>query len=234
MLPETRYATRGNIHIAYQVTGDGPLDLVLISVWFSHLEARWEIPGFAHLLDRLGAFSRVISFDKYGIGLSDPAPPGALPPIEEWMDDVRTVMDAVGVEKAALLGAARSQATRLTASVRRMTDERRAAASLAERVQAAVLALIRATDPADCIAHEWPGLLGLDAVALCVEANRVGFRPLPPGAVEAALGRRAAVVRPGAGNAVLHGEAAALARVEALVRVPLRGPAALLAWGWPS
>jgi class 3 adenylate cyclase len=106
VLPETRYATRGNIHIAYQVTGDGPLDLVLISVWFSHLEARWEIPGFAHLLDRLGAFSRVISFDKYGIGLSDPAPPGALPPIEEWMDDVRTVMDAVGVEKAALLGTA--------------------------------------------------------------------------------------------------------------------------------
>lgn len=106
MLPETRYATRGNIHIAYQVTGNGPLDLVLVSVWFSHLEARWEIPGFARLLDRLGAFARVISFDKYGIGLSDPAPPGALPPLEEWMDDVRTVMDMVGVEQAAVFGAA--------------------------------------------------------------------------------------------------------------------------------
>lgn len=106
MLPETRYATRGDIHIAYQVTGDGPLDLVLVSVWFSHLDARWEIPGFAHMLDRLGAFSRVISFDKYGIGLSDPAPPGFPPPIEEWMDDVRAVMDAVGVEQAALMGAA--------------------------------------------------------------------------------------------------------------------------------
>ena len=130
---------------------------------------------------------------------------------------------------AAMLGAARSRAARLAAGSRELAAGRRAAASLAERVQAAVLALMRAADPADCIAHEWPGLLGLDAVALCVEANRVGFRPLPPGAVEAALGRRAAVVRPGAGNAVLHGEAAALAQVEALVRVPLRGPAALLA-----
>ncbi len=106
MLGETRYATRGDIHIAYQVTGHGPLDLVLVSVWFSHLEARWEIPGFARLLDRLGAFSRVISFDKYGIGLSDPAPPGAPPPIEDWMDDVRAVMDAVGIEQAVLMGAA--------------------------------------------------------------------------------------------------------------------------------
>jgi class 3 adenylate cyclase len=106
VLGETRYATRGDIHVAYQVTGHGPLDLVLVSVWFSHLEARWEIPGFAHMLDRLGSFSRVISFDKYGIGLSDPAPPGAPPPIEDWMDDVRAVMDAVGVEQAALLGAA--------------------------------------------------------------------------------------------------------------------------------
>lgn len=106
MLGETRYATRGDIHIAYQVTGEGPLDLVLVSVWFSHLEARWEIPGFAHMLDRLGAFSRVIAFDKYGIGLSDPAPPGAPPPLEEWMDDVRAVMDAVKVERAVLMGAA--------------------------------------------------------------------------------------------------------------------------------
>jgi class 3 adenylate cyclase len=106
VLGETRYATRGDIHIAYQVTGQGPIDLVLVSVWFSHLEARWEIPGFAHMLDRLGAFSRVIAFDKYGIGLSDPAPPGAPPPIEDWMDDVRAVMDAVEVEQAVLLGAA--------------------------------------------------------------------------------------------------------------------------------
>jgi class 3 adenylate cyclase len=106
VLGETRYATRGDIHIAYQVTGQGPIDLVLVSVWFSHLEARWDVPSFAHMLDRLGSFSRVIAFDKYGIGLSDPAPPGAPPPIEDWMDDVRAVMDAVEVEQAVLLGAA--------------------------------------------------------------------------------------------------------------------------------
>ena len=103
MLGETRYAIRGDIHIAYQVTGQGPLDLVLVSVWFSHLEARWEIPGFAHMLDRLGTFTRVIAFDKYGIGLSDPAPPGSPPPLEEWMDDVRAVMDAAEVEEAVLM-----------------------------------------------------------------------------------------------------------------------------------
>jgi class 3 adenylate cyclase/pimeloyl-ACP methyl ester carboxylesterase len=102
--PETQYAERGNIHIAYQVFGEGPTDLVLVWNWFSHLEGRWEIPPFAHFLRRLGGSRRVISFDKYGIGLSDPVPSTELPPLEEWMDDVRAVMDAVGSERAALLG----------------------------------------------------------------------------------------------------------------------------------
>ena len=102
-LGETRYATRGDIHIAYQVSGEGPLDLVLVSVWFSHLE--WEIPGFAHMLDRLGL--QPGEFDKYGIGLSDPAPPGAPPPLEDWMDDVRCVMDAAEVDQAVLMGGRR-------------------------------------------------------------------------------------------------------------------------------
>ncbi|HEX5038902.1 MAG TPA: adenylate/guanylate cyclase domain-containing protein [Candidatus Limnocylindria bacterium] len=105
MAPETRYARRGAIHVAYQITGSGSLDLVLISLWFSHLEARWDVPGFDHLLNRLGSFTRLISFDKYGVGLSDPAPAGSLPPLEEWMDDVRAVMDAAGSKRAALLGA---------------------------------------------------------------------------------------------------------------------------------
>jgi class 3 adenylate cyclase len=103
-LPETRYARRGDIHIAYQVAGEGDLDLVLVSSWFSHLEARWDIPTFAHYLRRLSSFGRLISFDKYGMGLSDPIPSRSLPPIEEWMDDVRAVMDAVGSERAAILG----------------------------------------------------------------------------------------------------------------------------------
>ena len=78
---------------------------MLVSTWFSHVEARWDFPGFAYYLRRLASFSRVISFDKRGIGLSDPVPIDRLPFLEEWMSDVRAVMDAVGVERAVLLGA---------------------------------------------------------------------------------------------------------------------------------
>jgi class 3 adenylate cyclase len=105
MQPPTRYAKKGDAHIAYQVLGDGPLDLVLVSTWFSHVEARWDSPGFAYYLRRLSSFSRLISFDKFGIGLSDPIPSKTLPPLEDWMDDVRAVMDAVGSERAAIMGA---------------------------------------------------------------------------------------------------------------------------------
>jgi class 3 adenylate cyclase len=105
VLPETRYARRGDIHVAYQILGEGEIDLVFVSEWFFHLEGRPEIPSLARFLRRLSSFSRLISFDRYGIGLSDPAPPGSLPPLEEWMDDVRAVMDAAGSERAAILGA---------------------------------------------------------------------------------------------------------------------------------
>jgi class 3 adenylate cyclase len=104
MLPETRYARRGDVHVAYQVLGEGAIDLVFVSEWFGHLEGRWDIPSVDRFLRRLSSFARLISFDKYGIGLSDPAPPGSLPPLEEWMDDVRAVMDAAGSERAAILG----------------------------------------------------------------------------------------------------------------------------------
>jgi class 3 adenylate cyclase/pimeloyl-ACP methyl ester carboxylesterase len=105
MLGETQYAKRGDVHVAYQILGEGEIDLVLVSEWFSHLEARWDIPSFGRLLRRLSSFSRLISFDKYGIGLSDPTPAGSLPTLEEWMDDVRAVMDAAQSERAAILGA---------------------------------------------------------------------------------------------------------------------------------
>jgi class 3 adenylate cyclase/pimeloyl-ACP methyl ester carboxylesterase len=104
VIPETRYAKKDGVHIAYQVVGESDLDLLLVSTWFSHLEARWEIPGFAHYLRRLSSFSRLISFDKHGIGLSDPIPLDRLPPLEEWMDDVRAVLDAVGCDRAAIMG----------------------------------------------------------------------------------------------------------------------------------
>ena len=96
------YARSGEVNIAYQVTGDGPFDLVLVPGWFSHLEIDWEHPAHAHYLDRLGSFARLIRFDKRGTGLSDRGV--GLPDIETRMDDVRAVMDAVGSDRAALFG----------------------------------------------------------------------------------------------------------------------------------
>ena len=104
-VPQTRYAKAGDVHVAYQVVGEGPPDLVLVSTWFSHVEARWDFPGFAYYLRRLAAFSRLISFDKRGIGLSDPIPLDRLPLLEEWMSDVRTVMDAAAIPRGVVMGA---------------------------------------------------------------------------------------------------------------------------------
>src|SRR5262245_2113557 len=97
-----RYARSGDLNIAYQVTGDGPIDVVLISGFVSHLEKDWEEPRHARFLERLGSMARLIRFDKRGTGLSD-RPPG-LPDLETRMDDVRAVMDAVGSERAVLFG----------------------------------------------------------------------------------------------------------------------------------
>jgi pimeloyl-ACP methyl ester carboxylesterase len=101
---ETRYARSGEFNIAYQVVGEGPLDLVYVPGFVSNVELMWEEPGYAAFLDRLATFSRLIIFDKRGTGLSDPVSNDALPTLEERMDDVRAVMDAVGSERAALLG----------------------------------------------------------------------------------------------------------------------------------
>jgi pimeloyl-ACP methyl ester carboxylesterase/DNA-binding CsgD family transcriptional regulator len=103
--PETRYAKSGDVHIAYQVVGEGPFDLVLVHGFISNLEHQWDDPGFAHLLSRLAAFGRLIVFDKRGTGLSDRVPLDALPTLEQRMDDVRAVMDAAQSRRAALLGA---------------------------------------------------------------------------------------------------------------------------------
>jgi class 3 adenylate cyclase len=96
------YAHSGDTSIAYQVTGEGPFDLVLVPGFISHLEFDWEEPRHAAFLERLGAFSRLIRFDKRGTGLSDRH--GGVADLEERMDDVRAVMDAVGSERAALFG----------------------------------------------------------------------------------------------------------------------------------
>lgn len=101
---ETRYAKSGDVSIAYQVVGDGPRDVVFVMGWVSNVEWFWEEPGFARFLRRLASFSRLIVFDKRGTGLSDRIPVSELPTLEQRMDDVRAVMDAVGSSRAALLG----------------------------------------------------------------------------------------------------------------------------------
>ena len=102
--PETRYARSGDFHIAYQVVGDGPPDLVYVPGWISHLDLHWEQPLLQRFLSRLASFSRLIIFDKRGIGLSDPVADSAMPMLEERMDDVRAVLDATGSEQAAVFG----------------------------------------------------------------------------------------------------------------------------------
>jgi pimeloyl-ACP methyl ester carboxylesterase len=96
------YARSGDVNIAYQVVGHGPIDLVFVMGWVSHLEYFWREPSFARFLTRLAGFARLILFDKRGTGLSDPVT--QLPTLEQRMDDVRAVLDAVGSKRAALLG----------------------------------------------------------------------------------------------------------------------------------
>lgn len=103
MPPQTRYARNGSIHIAYQTMGDAPLDLVLVDQWFSNIQAQWEFEPLARLLERLASFSRLIVFDKRGTGVSDPVSIDALPTLEQWIDDMRVVLEAVGSERTALL-----------------------------------------------------------------------------------------------------------------------------------
>ena len=103
--PQTRYAKSDDVRIAYQVAGQGALDLVFVPGFMSNLDIHWEDPGYAHLLRRLSAFTRVIQFDKRGTGLSDRVDTHHLPSLETRMDDVRAVMDAAGSGRAVLLGA---------------------------------------------------------------------------------------------------------------------------------
>jgi pimeloyl-ACP methyl ester carboxylesterase len=100
--PQTRYAKSGKISIAYQVFGSGSLNLVCVPGWITHLEFMWEEPAYARFLRRLGSFARVVMFDKRGTGLSDRDV--GLPSLEERMDDVRAVMETVGIERAAVFG----------------------------------------------------------------------------------------------------------------------------------
>jgi pimeloyl-ACP methyl ester carboxylesterase/DNA-binding winged helix-turn-helix (wHTH) protein len=103
-VPVVHYARSGEVNIAYQVVGAGPLDIVFVMGWVSHLEYFWNEPSFARFLTSLTSISRLILFDKRGTGLSDPVPVHELPTLEQRMDDVRAVMDAAGSERAVLMG----------------------------------------------------------------------------------------------------------------------------------
>ncbi len=101
-LPETRFAQSGDVSIAYQVMGDGPGNLIVVPGIMSHVEALHEFAGYTDWLRRLGRFSRVVTFDKRGQGLSDRV--AGAPTLEERTDDIRAVMDEVGMQRAAVLG----------------------------------------------------------------------------------------------------------------------------------
>lgn len=104
MVPDTHYAKNDGVHIAYQVWGEGDVDLVLVPGFVSHVEMIWELPAAARFLERLGSFARVASFDRRGTGLSDPVTEAGAPNLETRMSDLRAVMDAVGLERAAITG----------------------------------------------------------------------------------------------------------------------------------
>jgi class 3 adenylate cyclase len=101
-MTDVAFARSGDVSIAYRVVGDGPIDLVYVQGAFTHLDVYWELPAFRRYCERLGEFSRLILFDKRGMGMSDRVPGGT--PLDVRMDDIRAVMDAVGSESAAVMG----------------------------------------------------------------------------------------------------------------------------------
>src|SRR6185312_17356362 len=101
-VPETRYAQSGDVSIAYQVMGDGPIDMIMVPGLFSHIEFQHEMTGFTAFMRRLAGYARVTTFDKRGQGLSDRI--SGAPSLEVRMDDVRAVMDAVGSKRAVMIG----------------------------------------------------------------------------------------------------------------------------------
>ena len=105
MIPETRYAkTADGVHIAYQIVGDGPIDLLFVPAFWSNLTWNWQLASYAHFLRRLSSFCRLIVVDRRGSGLSDRLSPDDLPPLETLVEDLRIVLDAAGSDRASLFG----------------------------------------------------------------------------------------------------------------------------------
>ena len=104
MNPDVSYARNGSVAIAFEVVGDGPVDLLYLPGFINNLELVWSNPLFAQFLNRLSSFSRLIIIDRRGAGLSDRLSPEDLPPLEDLADDVTAVLDTVNSDRAALLG----------------------------------------------------------------------------------------------------------------------------------
>src|SRR5438046_9294452 len=102
VVSEVRYARSGDVNIAYRVAGGGPFDVVFVPGTTSHVEVAWDVPFLRALFERIASFARLIVFDKRGTGMSDAVPADS--PLEVRMDDVRAVMDAVGSQRAAVIG----------------------------------------------------------------------------------------------------------------------------------
>jgi pimeloyl-ACP methyl ester carboxylesterase len=151
-VPNTQYAKSGDLHIAYQVVGEGPFDLIYAPGFISHVEMNWESPYWANVLGRMSRFCRVIIFDKRGTGLSDRV--GGWPTLEERMDDIRAVMDAAGSERAVLHGI--SEGGPMSMVFAALYPERTAALNIApQRPTGASLAVVAAC-PQPCAMQVTP------------------------------------------------------------------------------
>jgi pimeloyl-ACP methyl ester carboxylesterase/class 3 adenylate cyclase len=167
--PETRYARSGDINIAYQVVGEGPIDLVYVPGWVSNVEEGWEEPLLARFFERLASFSRLIIFDKRGTGLSDQTT--GLPALEQRMDDVRAVMEAAGSERAVLFGISEGSGMCLlfAATYPERTASLIVFGAFASRVWAPDYPWAPTSEQRqkffDAIEHEWGGPLGVEELA---------------------------------------------------------------------
>ena len=111
VIPETRYArTSDRTHVAYKVSGHGPIDMLVMRAWYSNVENEWREPIFTGILRRLGSIGRVVHLDRRGTGLSDHIEADSLPTLEQRVDDMRAVLDAIGSERVVLLGLAHASA----------------------------------------------------------------------------------------------------------------------------
>jgi pimeloyl-ACP methyl ester carboxylesterase len=111
-VPETRYVkTSDGAHLAYQVCGDGPYDVVLFGLMVSHVELDWELPELRRFFEGMSPHCRLIRFDKRGVGLSDPVSGGEFPTLEQRMHDVGAVLDAVGSQRPVLFGTSEGSQT---------------------------------------------------------------------------------------------------------------------------